>query len=40
MGQTVILVIALTVVICAGVLMAAYTWRWEIDSVLRQIERY
>ena len=35
-----ITVIALTVVICAVVLMAAYTWRWEIDSVLRSIERY
>ena len=38
--MTVLVALAVPIIFAVVVLAAAYTWRWEIDSVLRQIERY
>lgn len=32
--------IAIPIIFAIVILAAAYVWRWEIDALLRQIERY
>jgi len=38
--STMIVAIAIPIIFAVVILAAAYVWRWELDALLRQIERF